>query len=510
MTDIPSTIPSNQLKVFLPIFLPFLNFNLPNQNPVIEQSNNASQLSTQDSLCMSQFRKSLDELENLSFNLDTAGNNTANNTINEPVSTQQNEEIFDELAMLCSGQFRADSQKKENKKDMYQFEDDDDDDDDDLDEEEKIIKKFRKQEEIESEKDDDDDQNEDDLISDEDQEVDEEIEIRDEETRPKSREQKLKIKKKLKEEYKKALEKDGFFEEEAELSGDEKDEDDDYDGDSADDSIVCSGDEDNLPSDSELKDQLGRIYHKDKMDEEKRQLRLIKEMYLSEKDEKNSRRKNFRWKHIDDNLGVGFNSDSSQEEDEDGGEDDKKNNFFKSVANGDWRSNRHEREQFVKQNIRKENLLSDDDEEEKDEEEDESCLRIFGSSANQPGNQLLKKGQMLLKKKAFVMKPSLAQKRAFDDDKGNQSRIVVQKRVEAKKSDQKFSFLGRDKSYLSRISNYTVRPNNMVFSVIEPQNKMNDENKNIQIKNTNKQTSTDSSNLEPKRAKYDYSHILSC
>lgn len=434
-------------------------------------------------------------MENLSFNYDNTGNNTANETVNEPVlNTQQNEEIFDELAMLCSGQFKT-SQKCKDKKDVYQF---DDEDDDDLDEEEKLIRKFRKEEKIEEDDEEEETKDQENETSDEDEddeEIDEEIEIRDEETRPKSREQKLKIKKKRKEEYKKALEKEGFFEEEAELSGDEKDEDEDFDGDSADDSIVCSGDEDNLPSDSELKEQLGRIYQKDKMDEENRQLRLIKEMYLVEKDEKNSRRKNFRWKHIDDNLGIGFHSDSSGEEEEATDEaDGKTNNFFKSVANGDWRSNRHEREQFVKQNVRKENLLSDDDdEEEKDEEEEDNCLRIFGSSANQPGNQLLKKGQMLLKKRATYLKPSVAQKRPFEDDKANQSRIIVQKRVEAKKKEQKFSFLSRDKSYLSRISNYvnknltekvsfkTVRPNNMVFSVIDPVPQMNDENKNIQV-----------------------------
>lgn len=456
-------------------------------------------------------------MENLSFNYDNTGNNTANNTVSEPlINTQQNEEIFDELAMLCSGQFKTDSQRKpsqkgKDKKDLYEF---GDEDDEDLDEEEKLIRKFKREEKIEDDDDDDDDEEENekteeadenqvDELSDEDEdedEIDEEIEIRDEETKPKSREQKLKIKKKRKEEYKKALEKEGFFEEEAELSGEEKDEDDDYDGDSADDSIVCSGDEDNLPSDSELKEQLGRIYQKEKLDEEKRQLRLIKEMYLVEKDEKNSRRKNFRWKHIDDNLGIGFHSESSEgeEEEEEGNDegDNKKNNFFKSVANGDWRSNRHEREQFVKQNIRKENLLSDDDDEEdKDEEEEEdNCLRIFGSSASQPGNQLLKKGQLLLKKRAInSIKPSVAQKRPFEDDKANQSRIIIQKRVQTRKTEQKFSLLSRDKSYLSRISNYvnknltdkvsfkTVRPNNMVFSVIDPVPQINDENKNIQV-----------------------------
>lgn len=51
-----------------------------------------------------------------------------------------------------------------------------------------------------------------------------------------------------------------FFENEAELSGSEAESDENYDGDSNDESLVCSGDEDDLPSESELKEQLGQIY----------------------------------------------------------------------------------------------------------------------------------------------------------------------------------------------------------------------------------------------------------
>jgi hypothetical protein len=52
-----------------------------------------------------------------------------------------------------------------------------------------------------------------------------------------------------------------FFEQEAELSGSEEgDSDENYDAESEDDNIVCSGDEDEMPSDTELKDQLGQIY----------------------------------------------------------------------------------------------------------------------------------------------------------------------------------------------------------------------------------------------------------
>ena len=42
--------------------------------------------------------------------------------------------------------------------------------------------------------------------------------------------------------------------------GSEEESDENYEGEEDDNSILFSGDEDQLPSDSELKDQLGKIY----------------------------------------------------------------------------------------------------------------------------------------------------------------------------------------------------------------------------------------------------------
>ena len=77
-------------------------------------------------------RRSLDELTNISFNYETASNHTNTNTNHHTpntttTSTNQNstgkssnkssdntlndEVLFDELAMLCSGQFRQTTQK---------------------------------------------------------------------------------------------------------------------------------------------------------------------------------------------------------------------------------------------------------------------------------------------------------------------------------------------------------------------------------------------------------------
>ena len=53
-----------------------------------------------------------------------------------------------------------------------------------------------------------------------------------------------------------------FFENEAELSGSDEEmgSDENFEGDSEDDELVCSGDEDQVPSDNELKNELANIY----------------------------------------------------------------------------------------------------------------------------------------------------------------------------------------------------------------------------------------------------------
>ena len=83
----------------------------------------------------------------------------------------------------------------------------------------------------------------------------------------------------------------------SEAEGDEND-NGESGGDEENDSIVYSGDESELPNADELKEQLGKIFLKDQIDEDKRQVRLFKEMYLgenAEKEKKDLRRKQFRF-----------------------------------------------------------------------------------------------------------------------------------------------------------------------------------------------------------------------
>ncbi len=97
------------------------------------QKNNDYDFNSQEYLEGTQFvidkqqRRSLDEITNISFNYETQNPNASSNTINSFKSkasnlTIQDEEAandgiddFDELAMLCSGQFKE-SDSQENKK----------------------------------------------------------------------------------------------------------------------------------------------------------------------------------------------------------------------------------------------------------------------------------------------------------------------------------------------------------------------------------------------------------
>jgi hypothetical protein len=97
---------------------------------------------------------------------------------------------------------------------------------------------------------------------------------------------------------KKKMRREDFFENEAELSGSEVESDEDEDGDDSANSIVFSGDEEQF-NDAELKDELAKIYLKDKLDQDKRELRLFKEKYLADGETRNKdfRRKKFLWKN---------------------------------------------------------------------------------------------------------------------------------------------------------------------------------------------------------------------
>ncbi len=227
------------------------------------------------------------------------------------------------------------------------------------------------------------------------------------------------------------------------------------------------------------------------------------------------------------------NNNSSSDEDEDEEEDDdgEKKEFdvkldakkFKFAKNGNWRSVRHERELFVRSKSKQENdeLLSDENDEENTMNSMSSQSQMsnngllgadFGAFGLHGGNQLLKKGQELLKttqiKRTF--EGSFTNNAKLDDDLqplaqiGSENRALtvktsdsfVKKAVTSDASPstllQKFSFLNRDKTYINRVSNYinknmvnnelmsgslkgTTRSSNMVFSSLD----LNNENSSM-------------------------------
>lgn len=222
-------------------------------------------------------------------------------------------------------------------------------------------------------------------------------------------------------------------------------------------------------------------------------MRLFKEMYLKdgeldEKD-KNSRRKQFRWKHLDNDNDYHNNSSSDEDEDEEENDDnqdineknedkikEKSKKFAKKLLDKrNWRSIRHEREQLIDSKNKKD-LLSDHENDQNDNDEysnsssSQSKDFYFSSSNNNTTNissqtnQLIKKGQLLLKQKQPSETTSNANKSETLDHL------------------KKFSFLNRDKTYLNRLSNYvnkniygagsssgskSNRNNMMVFSSID-------------------------------------------
>ncbi|RXG67297.1 hypothetical protein Avbf_15890, partial [Armadillidium vulgare] len=149
-----------------------------------------------------------------------------------------------------------------------------------------------------------------------------------------------------------------FLEKEAELSGSEEGSDDEEEPDEDNDFMEQEeGDTEKFDVD-ELRNQVGRAHLKSLIDSDKREIRLLQEMYLEDGDlHGEGRQRKFRWKNIN-----GIDDDDNQIS-----EDEEKEEAEEET---DWRKERFEREKY---------LLEKDKEEE--EEEDTNTPTLQKSSS---------------------------------------------------------------------------------------------------------------------------------
>ncbi|XP_068273955.1 claspin [Nyctibius grandis] len=141
---------------------------------------------------------------------------------------------------------------------------------------------------------------------------------------------------------KKKLKLQDFLEDEAELSGSDVGSEDEYDGEDLNEYEEEINDEE-LPNEVELENQVQKLHMKAMLDDDKRQLRLYQERYLIDGDlhsDGPGRVRRFRWKNIDYASQIDlFQRDSDN--------DDENEQFDETEAK--WRKERFEREQWLRE-----------------------------------------------------------------------------------------------------------------------------------------------------------------
>ncbi|OWF55416.1 Claspin [Mizuhopecten yessoensis] len=240
-----------------------------------------------------------------------------------------------------------------------------------------------------------------------------------------------------------------FVDEEAELSGSEYDSDENLDIAEEDDFMEMEeGDKDVTVGEEELRNQVGRAHLKQLIDEDKRELMRFQEMYLQDGDlhsEGAGRKRQFRWRDIDDDTQQDmFGSESEGEKEDEEGENELR-----------WRKERFEREKWLKEQM------------EQEKEGDESQLFKFGKV-------FLKRRESDTSNSSISVPrtptdPDIAPKRK-DTPTPNLFKLAGQKRG---------SFLSRDKDSLAKIAEFNKgssilntggprNSRNLTFQVISP------------------------------------------
>jgi len=134
--------------------------------------------------------------------------------------------------------------------------------------------------------------------------------------------------------------KKNFFDAEAELSGSEDEFSDDEDEKGLDRLELEEGDYDEI-DENEERDKIGRVYQKNQLDEDQAELRLFQERFLEDGDlhSENKRQRQFKWKGLDESLELGRRDSDGEEDGEDVAEQHEQ-----------YRIQRLEREKWLKEN----------------------------------------------------------------------------------------------------------------------------------------------------------------
>uniref|UniRef100_A0A673TCT3 Claspin n=1 Tax=Suricata suricatta TaxID=37032 RepID=A0A673TCT3_SURSU len=146
-----------------------------------------------------------------------------------------------------------------------------------------------------------------------------------------------------------------YLEDEAEVSGSDVGSEDEYDGEDIDEYEQEEIDE-VLPSDEELQNQIKKIHMKTMLDDDKRQLRLYQERYLADGDlhsDGPGRMRKFRWKNIDDASQMDlFHRDSDDDQIEEQLDE----------TEAQWRKERIEREQWLRDQAQQGKIAAEEEE----------------------------------------------------------------------------------------------------------------------------------------------------
>ncbi|XP_066959970.1 claspin-like isoform X2 [Macrobrachium rosenbergii] len=172
---------------------------------------------------------------------------------------------------------------------------------------------------------------------------------------------------------------------------------------------------------NELRDQVGRAHLKTLLDSDKREIRLLQEMYLEDGElHGEGRQRQFRWKNVDvddDDGGKRFLSDNEGEEEDD-------------TEDAAWRKERFEREKFLK------------DQKEKAEQTEVNVFEIGKKTLLRSASLTTEVKQEPLKESNPVPTPGAPARNRFQ---ANPYSIMA----------KRGSFLSRDKNTLARIAEIT-------------------------------------------------------